>query len=1045
MPKKHSTKRALIASILSLTLCFSSLIGTTFAWFTDTVTSASNLIQAGTLNVEMYWAKGTEDPASANWKTADGVAMYTADQLWEPGYTDAKHIKIANEGTLALKYQLAIIPNGEVSKLAEVIDVYLYEIPDTDANAAKIATRADLDEDMHIGTLADVISKGIVQGTLAANTAYTTTVVLKMQETADNDYQGLTIGDGFTVRVLATQVTAEGDSFDDQYDADAWVSGMEVYTASDLQAAINAGEQNIVLKDDITLDAPIVIPASSATFSLRSTTPATVINLNGKDIHVGYAEGSTTNHVYAFENHGNLVITGDGSINARGIKNYGTITLVSGTINAIDGNGGYGVVNYEGASFIMNGGTIATTLEDDHKVDEGGYDATTLRIEKGATFEMNGGVINNICDFTFAIDNYGTATINAGKVSSVHTTVANYGSLTVNGGDFDCSGVEGKTQHVIWASAGTTTINGGTFDGKDSFNGFNVDASEGATVTINGGNFLPVHSGSLYGEGTITVYGGTFANDVNDRVAEGYTAIGSNGKYVIVEKNFDKTIPGTTITLIEAEAKNQGGTVYLNSPEDFKFLNELVTRWNELTGGEDHYYYHMAWTVVLNCDVDLHNEPWTPVEIGYFGGFDGQNHTVSNLNVSGENRVGLFSSSFNNDSGKCPISNLVIDGATVTGTEVVGVVVAFAPTPITNVTVKNATVHASKYAGGIVGKGQASIENCQVIDSTVTATGKEVGGIVGFLTVGESTQEAVSYELKNCAVIHTAVTGTEEVGGIVGRAYAMNNTAIGINDNTTTDVTVTVTTESTWVGDILGRDYDGTGVTVDGTVWVCTADELTRAIANAEGETTIVLAAGKYHGIFALKSHLTLIGSEGSVVDCINLNGAQNVTLKNIEFDAAAAKVAYDGKGNAKQYANIMSGDAAKVGKGTRGLLIDECTFSGAFANGGVAIAFTDQGRGSGQSGDITVQNCTFQTTGGYYDIYAHYSGYGYLNVENNTFASDILGLPIYLGRYQSSTPVVVKGNTFKNVATFEDAAYIQAHSTTYSVSFDAADNTFAS
>ena len=60
---KKSTKRALLTSIVSLVLCCTMLIGTTFAWFTDTVTSAGNKIQAGNLDValEMWNGSAYED------------------------------------------------------------------------------------------------------------------------------------------------------------------------------------------------------------------------------------------------------------------------------------------------------------------------------------------------------------------------------------------------------------------------------------------------------------------------------------------------------------------------------------------------------------------------------------------------------------------------------------------------------------------------------------------------------------------------------------------------------------------------------------------------------------------------------------------------------------------------------------------------------------------------------------------------------------------------------------------------------------------------
>ena len=266
MTRKHSTKRTLIASILVLCLCLTSFIGTTFAWFTDSVTSGGNIIKSGKLDVELYYADGKTDPAATStaWTKVDGDPIYKADQLWEPGYTDAKHIKIANAGTLALKYQLAIVPTGEVSKLADVIDVYYVE------GGKQIAERADLSALTPIGTLADLINNGIVQGALDENESFVATLVLKMQESANDDYQDLSIGDDFDIRLLATQATAENDSFGDDYDKDAWVSGMLVYNASDLQAAINAGEnvtlncviadKNVVIRDDRVLSGSEVLP-----------------------------------------------------------------------------------------------------------------------------------------------------------------------------------------------------------------------------------------------------------------------------------------------------------------------------------------------------------------------------------------------------------------------------------------------------------------------------------------------------------------------------------------------------------------------------------------------------------------------------------------------------------------------------------------------------------------------------------------------------------------------------------------------------------------
>ena len=220
MTNLKTTKRALLSSVVALLVCFTMLLGTTFAWFTDSVTSANNIIQPGTLDVEMYWAKGTEDPSSANWKDASQGAIFNSE-LWEPGYVEARHIKIANVGTLALKYKLAIAPNGEVSELADVIDVYFVD-------PAQIATRDSLAALTPVGTLRQMIDDpdGAAYGSLLAEdesteeieSVKTVTIALKMRENAGNEYQNLSIGTNFSIVLMATQDNVEKDALDENYD-----------------------------------------------------------------------------------------------------------------------------------------------------------------------------------------------------------------------------------------------------------------------------------------------------------------------------------------------------------------------------------------------------------------------------------------------------------------------------------------------------------------------------------------------------------------------------------------------------------------------------------------------------------------------------------------------------------------------------------------------------------------------------------------------------------------------------------------------------------
>lgn len=223
-----STKRALLLSVLSLFTCVAMLMGTTFAWFTDSVTSGKNVIQAGDLDIDLEYAEGTADPASDSvWADASDATIFNYT-LWEPGYAQVKHVKIANVGSLALTYQLAIVADGDAGALADVLDVYAI------SPAAQVTSRDQLTDACKIGTLAEVLADGELDlsGNLMpkgskdasgndATYENTLTIGVKMQESAGNEYQGLSIGNGFTVVVKAAQYTYEKDSFDDQYDKDA--------------------------------------------------------------------------------------------------------------------------------------------------------------------------------------------------------------------------------------------------------------------------------------------------------------------------------------------------------------------------------------------------------------------------------------------------------------------------------------------------------------------------------------------------------------------------------------------------------------------------------------------------------------------------------------------------------------------------------------------------------------------------------------------------------------------------------------------------------
>ena len=219
--------RKVIVLILAIVISASAVTGGTIAWFTDTVTSSGNVIQAGTLDVGLY-AADTHNAAEADWKDveAENAAPVFNYDKWEPGYTQLKYAKIVNKGNLAFKFHINVKPTNPdpaaAYELADVIDVY-YKV--VDEGFAAPASFADVAAGWtKAGSISELIEKEktAVDGVMLGDQApMTIALALHMQETADNNYQGLSVGEGFALELVATQYTKESDSFDDQYDAGA--------------------------------------------------------------------------------------------------------------------------------------------------------------------------------------------------------------------------------------------------------------------------------------------------------------------------------------------------------------------------------------------------------------------------------------------------------------------------------------------------------------------------------------------------------------------------------------------------------------------------------------------------------------------------------------------------------------------------------------------------------------------------------------------------------------------------------------------------------
>ena len=129
MTQSKNTKKALLMSMLSILLCVAMLIGSTFAWFTDNVTSGRNKIVAGNLDIELYRGVTTDDSAKV---TKDTMLFQNPDGTnitWEPGVVIYENFTVKNVGSLALKYSLALnvvdknFVKDTTKSLADVIKV----------------------------------------------------------------------------------------------------------------------------------------------------------------------------------------------------------------------------------------------------------------------------------------------------------------------------------------------------------------------------------------------------------------------------------------------------------------------------------------------------------------------------------------------------------------------------------------------------------------------------------------------------------------------------------------------------------------------------------------------------------------------------------------------------------------------------------------------------------------------------------------------------------------------------------------------------------
>ena len=228
MTSSKSTKRALITSALAILMCAAMLIGATFAWFTDTASTAVNKIQAGNLDIELEYSKDFTEWKKVN----DTTKLFEESALWEPGRTEVVYLRVKNAGNLALKYTLGIYNLYENRGKNVAGDFYYLSnfvklgAAEADAAYADRAAAISAVQDS-AKTLNSIGDTGVVGADLATNTTKVYAMVLYMPTEVGNEanpknndpYWAAKVS--FGISVSATQAMSESDSFDNTYDEDA--------------------------------------------------------------------------------------------------------------------------------------------------------------------------------------------------------------------------------------------------------------------------------------------------------------------------------------------------------------------------------------------------------------------------------------------------------------------------------------------------------------------------------------------------------------------------------------------------------------------------------------------------------------------------------------------------------------------------------------------------------------------------------------------------------------------------------------------------------
>ena len=314
MNNKKTTKRALLSSVMAIVLCLAMLIGTTFAWFTDSASTAVNKIQSGNLDVKLLAEDGVTslEGATLEWQKAAGAE--DEDILWEPGCRyKLQPIIIKNAGTLALKYKIVISGIDGDAKLNKAIEWTINGV--------------SLDQEKP----------------LLAGAFDTLTIEGHMKEEAGNEYQGLSI-DGIGITVIATQDTVEYDSNNNTYDENANDSVI---------LANPANVQNYLDGEFGSIDGKTII-LSAGNYGKLELGRATKYRGSNTDYYIGVVADENKK---TYEDFVAIKTSGQWSASAYYVRNMSNVTIKAAkgaTVTVAGLTGGSGHVYGESYDYVLD-------------------------------------------------------------------------------------------------------------------------------------------------------------------------------------------------------------------------------------------------------------------------------------------------------------------------------------------------------------------------------------------------------------------------------------------------------------------------------------------------------------------------------------------------------------------------------------------------------------------------------------------------------------------------------------------------------------------